>query len=152
MAFTKNSSLDHAERLEAFYSSQMEGYDDFRSRLLHGRESLMKALPIHEGDTLIDMGGGTGSNLDALGDKLRLLKSYRGGSLPLITQSHRKAYQSERLDKCFSCLCRCDLLQAWESTGGCDYVFLLPNHDPKLVRGNQTCHIPFKTGRDTWCG
>jgi len=75
MAFTKNSSLDHAERLEAFYSSQMEGYDDFRSRLLHGRESLMKALPIHEGDTLIDMGGGTGSNLDALGDKLRLLKS-----------------------------------------------------------------------------
>ena len=75
MAFTRNSGNDHAGRMESFYSSQMEGYDDFRKRLLHGREAMMQSLPINNGDTLVDMGGGTGSNIEALGAKINLLKS-----------------------------------------------------------------------------
>jgi S-adenosylmethionine-diacylgycerolhomoserine-N-methlytransferase len=69
------SGADHQERLEAFYSGQREAYDSFRKRLLHGRERLMELLPLPSGGgTLIDMGGGTGSNLEALGDKINHLE------------------------------------------------------------------------------
>ena len=60
----------HQERLEAFYRHQATGYDDFRKRLLHGREEMMRALEISAGGTLLDMGGGTGSNIEALADRL----------------------------------------------------------------------------------
>ena len=65
---------DHQERLEAFYRGQRDAYDDFRRRLLHGRERMMQALPLpeHEG-SLMDMGGGTGSNLEALGSRINSL-------------------------------------------------------------------------------
>ncbi len=53
----------HAERLENFYQGQASGYDAFRSRLLHGRQDLWKALPTPEGGIWLDMGGGTGWNL-----------------------------------------------------------------------------------------
>ena len=66
---------DHQERLEAFYAHQAAGYDDFRRRLLHGREEMMQSLPLPEGGRLLDMGGGTGNNLESLGDRLRTLRS-----------------------------------------------------------------------------
>jgi len=64
----------HQERLEAFYRHQADGYDDFRKRLLHGREELMQALEVPAGGRLLDMGGGTGSNIAALGEKRALLE------------------------------------------------------------------------------
>jgi S-adenosylmethionine-diacylgycerolhomoserine-N-methlytransferase len=64
----------HQERLEAFYRHQAEGYDDFRKRLLHGREEMMQALDLPAGATLLDVGGGTGANLEFLGDRLRTLR------------------------------------------------------------------------------
>jgi S-adenosylmethionine-diacylgycerolhomoserine-N-methlytransferase len=68
---------DHASRLESFYAGQAEAYDDFRRRLLKGREELCQAIPLPVGGTWVDMGGGTGANLDFLGDKLpQLGKAY----------------------------------------------------------------------------
>jgi S-adenosylmethionine-diacylgycerolhomoserine-N-methlytransferase len=66
MVLARTPGASHAERLEAFYGRQAAAYDDFRRRLLHGREEMMQSLDIAEGDTLLDLGGGTGSNLEAL--------------------------------------------------------------------------------------
>jgi S-adenosylmethionine-diacylgycerolhomoserine-N-methlytransferase len=64
----------HQERLEAFYHTQADGYDDFRRRLLHGREEMMQALELPAGGRLLDLGGGTGSNIAALGERRALLE------------------------------------------------------------------------------
>ncbi len=61
----------HEERLEAFYRNQAGAYDDFRRRLLHGREEMMRALDVPENARAIDMGGGTGSNFECLGERMR---------------------------------------------------------------------------------
>lgn len=60
----------HRERLESFYGGQAAGYDAFRARLLSGRESLIQKLPISGAAVWIDLGGGTGSNLEAAGDRV----------------------------------------------------------------------------------
>ena len=36
----------HKERLESFYSGQASGYDDFRKRLLKGRETLYRSIVV----------------------------------------------------------------------------------------------------------
>src|SRR5262245_3981821 len=68
--FTRVRGGTHQERLEAFYRGQADGYDDFRKRLLHGREEMMRSLPVPPGARLLDLGGGTGSNVEALADRL----------------------------------------------------------------------------------
>jgi S-adenosylmethionine-diacylgycerolhomoserine-N-methlytransferase len=55
---------DHAARMESFYAGQAQGYDDFRKRLLKGRQELWNLLPAPAGGTWVDMGGGTGANLE----------------------------------------------------------------------------------------
>lgn len=64
----------HAERMERFYAAQADCYDDFRRRLLHGRETMIDTLDIPEDGTLLDLGGGTASNLEALGERIRRLR------------------------------------------------------------------------------
>ena len=64
----------HASRMENFYGGQAKNYDDFRKRLLKGREELWQHLGVNEGETWLDMGGGTGANLEAFGDDIRKLK------------------------------------------------------------------------------
>jgi S-adenosylmethionine-diacylgycerolhomoserine-N-methlytransferase len=75
LAFARVRGDSHADRLEAFYSHQAAAYDDFRRRLLHGREEMMAGLELRPGDRLLDLGGGTGSNLEALGECLGQLQS-----------------------------------------------------------------------------
>ena len=60
----KGSNLK--DRLNDFYGEQAHHYDDFRKRLLHGRETLMQTIPPlpTKKPTWIDVGGGTGSNLE----------------------------------------------------------------------------------------
>jgi S-adenosylmethionine-diacylgycerolhomoserine-N-methlytransferase len=70
MLFAKTGGASHGDRLEAFYRQQAGAYDDFRRRLLHGREEMMQALEIPEGARGLDMGGGTGSNFECLGERL----------------------------------------------------------------------------------
>lgn len=59
-----------AERLQAFYAPQATRYDAFRSRLLHGREELVQRLPAGNGDVVVELGCGTGENLERFGERL----------------------------------------------------------------------------------
>jgi S-adenosylmethionine-diacylgycerolhomoserine-N-methlytransferase len=61
---------DHAARMENFYSGQAAAYDDFRKRLLHGREELFQHIEFQPGATWVDLGGGTGANLEFIADKV----------------------------------------------------------------------------------
>ena len=63
----------HAQRMESFYGGQAKNYDDFRRRLLRGREELWKAIPKPEGGVWVDMGGGTGANIENFGDEIFML-------------------------------------------------------------------------------
>ncbi len=65
---------DHAARLESFYAGQADNYDDFRKRLLKGRQELWDAIDVPEGGVWVDMGGGTGANLEYFGERIRRLK------------------------------------------------------------------------------
>ncbi len=62
----------HQERLENFYSTQSKDYDRFRKRLLKGREQLYQGLANGDesGKVWVDFGGGTGANLESIGDRL----------------------------------------------------------------------------------
>jgi S-adenosylmethionine-diacylgycerolhomoserine-N-methlytransferase len=56
----------HAQRLAAFYGPQADRYDVFRARLLHGREDMIRKLDIRPGMTVVELGCGTGANLETL--------------------------------------------------------------------------------------
>jgi S-adenosylmethionine-diacylgycerolhomoserine-N-methlytransferase len=64
-----------AERLQAFYAPQAAQYDAFRERLLHGRAELMARMDPPPRTRVVELGGGTGRNLDLLGDRLNGLAS-----------------------------------------------------------------------------
>ena len=66
----RNDAASHAERLQRFYGPQATRYDVFRERLLHGREELIERLALPPGSTVVDLGGGTGRNLDFFGPRL----------------------------------------------------------------------------------
>jgi S-adenosylmethionine-diacylgycerolhomoserine-N-methlytransferase len=58
----------HAQRMESFYSGQATGYDEFRKRLLHGREDVYQEVGQRsQGGVWVDFGGGTGANLEFIG-------------------------------------------------------------------------------------
>ncbi|HEY1888833.1 MAG TPA: class I SAM-dependent methyltransferase [Steroidobacteraceae bacterium] len=63
-----------AQRLQAFYAPQAGRYDAFRKRLLHGREELMERLPAGPGDVVVELGCGTGENLERLGSRVAQLR------------------------------------------------------------------------------
>src|SRR5688572_23141386 len=64
---------DHAARMESFYSGQAEAYDDFRKRLLKGRQEMYSAIHPPPNATWVDMGGGTGSNLEYIAERIGAL-------------------------------------------------------------------------------
>jgi len=59
-----------AERLEAFYAPQAAQYDAFRDRLLQGRDELVARLDPPPGAHLVELGAGTGRNLEFFGVRL----------------------------------------------------------------------------------
>ena len=65
-----------AERLQAFYAPQASRYDYFRARLLHGRDELIDRLSTPVGGTVVELGGGTGSNIDRFGRRMQKLQRY----------------------------------------------------------------------------
>ena len=73
MALKPVRGKDHAARLESFYGGQAEAYDDFRRRLLQGREELYHAVPVPAGGVWVDMGGGTAANLEFMGERVNEL-------------------------------------------------------------------------------
>jgi S-adenosylmethionine-diacylgycerolhomoserine-N-methlytransferase len=56
----------HASHLEDFYTPQADRYDAFRARLLHGRGDLIEAMEIPGGARVVELGCGTGSNLEVI--------------------------------------------------------------------------------------
>lgn len=61
---------DHQERLESFYDGQADHYDSFREKMLHGREDLATLMVKGAGDRVLDIGGGTGRNLEFFADRI----------------------------------------------------------------------------------
>jgi S-adenosylmethionine-diacylgycerolhomoserine-N-methlytransferase len=64
----------HQERLESFYAPQAVAYDSIRKHLLHGREDLYQKLADYPANIWVEMGGGTGSTLELLGERIRGLE------------------------------------------------------------------------------
>ncbi|MGE3541396.1 MAG: class I SAM-dependent methyltransferase [Candidatus Tectimicrobiota bacterium] len=84
----------HAARLESFYRSQAGAYDDFRARLLHGRGALWSSLAVPQGGCWLDMGGGTGANLEYLGERLgQLARFYLVDLTPSLLNMARQRVQ-----------------------------------------------------------
>jgi S-adenosylmethionine-diacylgycerolhomoserine-N-methlytransferase len=65
-----------AERLQAFYAPQASRYDHFRARLLHGREELVDRLITPPDGVIVELGGGTGSNIERFGRRMQRLRRY----------------------------------------------------------------------------
>ena len=68
-------SASHEDRMERLYRGQADAYDGFRERFLHGRDDLLRLLDPPPGSRLVDLGGGTGRNLERLGDRLAALEA-----------------------------------------------------------------------------
>lgn len=92
MALSSNGGATHAERLEGFYEGQAAAYDDFRKRLLHGREELFGFLDPAEGGVWLDMGGGTGTSLEFMGEEKlsKLGKAYVVDLAPSLLEVARQ--------------------------------------------------------------
>jgi S-adenosylmethionine-diacylgycerolhomoserine-N-methlytransferase len=70
MIFADVKGETQQERLESFYVTQADLYDSYRHRMLHGRFPMVKAMPAPKGGVWVDMGGGTGSNLEFFSSNL----------------------------------------------------------------------------------
>lgn len=83
----------HAERLEAFYGPQAAHYDSFRERLLAGRRELIAMLELPAGAHVVELGAGTGQNLDYIGKALGGLRRVELVDLcpSLLAQARRRA-------------------------------------------------------------
>jgi S-adenosylmethionine-diacylgycerolhomoserine-N-methlytransferase len=57
-------TLPLQQRLQAFYAPQAGQYDAFRERLLQGRRELISELNLPANARVVELGGGTGRNLD----------------------------------------------------------------------------------------
>uniref|UniRef100_A0A7S0URH5 Betaine lipid synthase n=1 Tax=Polytomella parva TaxID=51329 RepID=A0A7S0URH5_9CHLO len=70
MWFGKPSGSDHAARLESFYGPQAKAYDKFRANFLWGRKPMLAAcaarLKGRKNLVWVDLGGGTGENVDMM--------------------------------------------------------------------------------------
>lgn len=65
-----------AKKLEGFYAGQAEAYDAFREKLLHGRRELIQQLALPANAYVIELGGGTGRNIDFFGPRLNEFQQY----------------------------------------------------------------------------
>mmetsp|Transcript_21401 Transcript_21401/g.29725 ORF Transcript_21401/g.29725 Transcript_21401/m.29725 type:complete len:252 (-) Transcript_21401:175-930(-) len=70
MFFANIKGTTHQDKLESFYKKQAHLYDSYRCRMLHGRKPMIDNVPISKGAVWVDLGGGTGSNLEFFGDNI----------------------------------------------------------------------------------
>lgn len=74
MWFGSISGGTHQEQLESFYAKQARLYDSYRCRMLHGRKPMVDNMPATEGAVWVDLGGGTGANLEFFGPGINSFK------------------------------------------------------------------------------
>ena len=91
----------HAERLQDFYAPQAAEYDRFREKLLQGRRELIEKLAPLPGDTVVELGGGTGRNIEYFGARLLSLAKFELVDLcpALLQLAERRAKQWPALVK-----------------------------------------------------
>ncbi len=65
---------DSPASLDAFYGPQAFLYDSFRERLLAGRSDLIERLDPRSGEYWIELGAGTGYNVEFFGDRATALE------------------------------------------------------------------------------
>jgi S-adenosylmethionine-diacylgycerolhomoserine-N-methlytransferase len=98
---------DAASKLEGFYAGQADAYDAFRERLLHGRRELMQQLTLPENARIVELGGGTGRNIDYLGDKLKRIQEYQivdlCPSLLAVAKQRAQQYSNVRVMEADAC-------------------------------------------------
>ena len=74
MWFGKIAGESHQDKLESFYKNQAELYDGYRQRMLHARPPMMSNLmvqPERKGKVVwVDLGGGTGANVEYMRDAI----------------------------------------------------------------------------------
>lgn len=73
-ALTLGGNADHKKRLDEFYLQQAIHYDQYRNRMLHGRQYCIDSIPFKAGDVWVDIGGGTASNIEYVLNLLPKLK------------------------------------------------------------------------------
>ena len=71
LVFKRVRGNTHAQRMDSFYGGQADDYDSFRKRLLQGRQELWEKVPTPVGGVWVDMGGGTGNNLEYFGPRIK---------------------------------------------------------------------------------
>jgi S-adenosylmethionine-diacylgycerolhomoserine-N-methlytransferase len=104
MVFGRIRGATHRERLESYYRDQAAGYDDFRRRLLPGRAELFAALDVPAGGRWVDMGGGTGANLEQLGGRMsQLADLYLVDLSPSLLAIARQRLQANRWSNVHLC-------------------------------------------------
>ncbi len=69
---TRSGGATHQERLNQFYRGQADVYDEFRRRMLHGRQEMIERITIQPDSVWVDLGCGTGENLERFGERLSL--------------------------------------------------------------------------------
>ena len=68
LALGRDRGATHAERLENFYGSQADHYDDFRENFLTGRRELIASCPWTKIERWVDLGAGTGGLIEFVPD------------------------------------------------------------------------------------
>ena len=93
----KHASLTH--QLQTFYGPQAGHYDDFRDRLLPGRAELIRRLPLPADARVVELGGGTGRNLDFFRERLHSIASIEIVDLckALLDVAHTRARNQSKV-------------------------------------------------------
>ncbi|HEU4662765.1 MAG TPA: class I SAM-dependent methyltransferase [Dokdonella sp.] len=82
----------HAQALGAFYGAQSAHYDRFRERLLQGRAELVAGIELREGAHVVELGGGTGRNIEFFAERAACIARYDVVDLcaPLLACAHER--------------------------------------------------------------
>lgn len=113
-------SANQADSLAAFYAPQADSYDRFRERLLHGREQLIGKLPLVEGAHIVDLGGGTGRNIEYFGNRVSRIRNYDVVDLcePMLERARKRSARYPQLRAIHADATR------WKPAGDADIVIL----------------------------
>ncbi|MCA9241825.1 MAG: class I SAM-dependent methyltransferase, partial [Planctomycetales bacterium] len=133
----------HQERLDSFYSKQAEGYDEFRKRMLHGRDELFADLPAEPGAAWVDLGAGTGMNAERFGDRLGNFSSVKlvdlSESLIAIAKKRIAARAWQNVETMHADVTRLDMPD--ESTDLVTFTYSLTMIPDWFAAINEACRI-----------
>lgn len=109
-----------ADQLAAFYAPQAEHYDRFRERLLQGREQMIAKLPVVDAASVVDLGGGTGRNIEFFGTRASRIARYEVVDLcaPLLERARERGRRFPQLRA------TCADATSWQASEKADIVIL----------------------------